>query len=101
MRSCVVSHQNSVANPSDLKTQNKSNDNSEENGIIAVPYFKDTYASAGDGAINYDEASTALAFTENFLQCFLRIGGDLSKIHIINAKGYGTEATIANGELLL
>ena len=79
MRSCVVSHQNSVVNPSDLKTQNKSNDNAEENGIIAVPYFEDTCASAGDGAINYNEASTALAFTENFLRGFLRIGGDLSK----------------------
>lgn len=79
MRSCVVSHQNSVVNPSDLKTQNKSNDNAEENGIMAVSYFGDTYFSAGDGAINYNEASTALAFTENFLQGFLRISGDLSK----------------------
>ena len=66
-------------NPSDLKAQKKSNDNTEENGIIAVPYFGDTYFSAGDGAINYNEASTALAFTENYLQSFLRIDGDLSK----------------------
>ncbi|WP_462105228.1 hypothetical protein [Campylobacter concisus] len=79
MRSCVVSHQNSVVNPSDLKTQNKSNDNAEENGIMAVSYFGDIYFSAGDGAINYNEASTALTFTENFLQGFLRISGDLSK----------------------
>ena len=66
-------------NPSDLKAQKKSNDNTEENGIIAVPYFEDTYVSTVDGAINYNEAPTALAFTENFLQGFLRIGGDLSK----------------------
>jgi len=79
VRSCVVSHQNSVVNPSDLKAQNKSNDNAEENSIIAVPYFEDTYASTVDGAINYNEAPTALAFTENFLQGFLRISGDLSK----------------------
>ena len=62
----------------DPKTQNKSNDNAEKR-LIAVPYFEDTYASAVDGAINYNEASTALAFTENFLQGFLRIGGHLSK----------------------
>ena len=83
-----------------LKNQNKSSYNAEENGIIAVPYFEDTYASAGDGAINYDEAPTALEFTENFLRGFLRISGDLSKVHIINAKGDSMEPTIANGELL-
>lgn len=83
-----------------LKPQNKSNDNTEENGIIAVPYFEDTYASAGDGAINYEEAPTTLDFNENFLRGFLRISGDLSKVHIINAKGDSMEPTIANGELL-
>ena len=46
---------------------------------MAVSYFGDTYFSAGDGAINYSEASTALAFAENYLQSFLRIGGYLSK----------------------
>ncbi|MGP1485875.1 MAG: hypothetical protein ACTTJC_07325 [Campylobacter sp.] len=51
---------------SNLKSQNKSNDNTEENSIIAVLYFEDTYASAGDGAINYDEVPTTLEFTENF-----------------------------------
>lgn len=83
-----------------LKPQNKSNDNTEENGIIAVPYFEDTYASAGDGAINYEEAPTTLEFTENFLRGFLRISGDLSRVHIINAKGDSMEPTIVNGELL-
>jgi len=83
-----------------LKPQNKSNNNTEENGIIAVPYFEDTYASAGDGAINYEEAPTTLDFNENFLRGFLRISGDLSKVHIINAKGDSMEPTIANGELL-
>ena len=83
-----------------LKPQNKSNNNTEENGIIAVPYFEDTYASAGDGAINYEEAPTTLEFTENFLRGFLRISGDLSKVHIINAKGDSMEPTIVNGELL-
>jgi hypothetical protein len=90
----------SFVSPSNLKPQNKSNDNTEENGIIAVPYFEDTYASAGDGAINYEEAPTTLEFTENFLRGFLRISGDLSKVHIINAKGDSMEPTIVNGELL-
>lgn len=90
----------SFVSPSNLKPQNKSNDNTEENGIIAVPYFEDTYASAGDGAINYEEAPTTLDFNENFLRGFLRISGDLSKVHIINAKGDSMEPTIANGELL-
>lgn len=83
-----------------LKNQNKTNDNAEENGIIAVPYFEDTYASAGDGAINYEEAPTTLNFNESFLRGFLRISGDLSKVHIINAKGDSMEPTIVNGELL-
>ena len=90
----------SFVSPSNLKPQNKSNDNTEENGIIAVPYFEDTYASAGDGAINYEEAPTTLDFNESFLRGFLRISGDLSKVHIINAKGDSMEPTIANGELL-
>lgn len=90
----------SFVSPSNLKPQNKSNNNTEENGIIAVPYFEDTYASAGDGAINYEEAPTTLEFTENFLRGFLRISGDLSKVHIINAKGDSMEPTIVNGELL-
>ena len=95
-----LSSDNLSPSPSNLKPQNKSNDNTEENGIIAVPYFEDTYASAGDGAINYEEAPTTLEFTENFLRGFLRISGDLSKVHIINAKGDSMEPTIVNGELL-
>lgn len=94
------SDNNLSPSPSNLKPQNKSSDDAEENGIIAVPYFEDTYASAGNGAINYEEAPTTLDFNENFLRGFLRISGDLSKVHIINAKGDSMEPTIANGELL-
>ena len=65
-----------------------------------MPYFEDTYASAGNGAINYEEAPTTLDFNENFLRGFLHISGDLSKVHIINAKGDSMEPNIANGELL-
>ena len=49
-------------NPSDLKAQKKSNDNTEENGIIAVPYFGDTYFSAGDGVINYRRSVDCVSF---------------------------------------
>jgi hypothetical protein len=42
-----------------------------------------------------------LDFNENFLRGFLHISGDLSKVHIINAKGGDSmEPTIVNGELL-
>jgi hypothetical protein cfetvA_11654 len=94
------SDNNLSPSPSNLKPQNKSSNDAEENGIIAVPYFEDTYASAGNGAINYEEAPTTLDFNENFLRGFLHISGDLSKVHIINAKGDSMEPTIANGELL-
>ena len=83
-----------------LKESDKSNDNEEENEIISIPYFEDTYASAGDGVINYDEAPTTLDFNEIFLRGFLGIRGDLSRIHIINARGDSMQPTIDNGELL-
>lgn len=83
-----------------LKESDKSRDNEEENEIISIPYFEDTYASAGDGVINYDEAPTTLDFNEIFLRGFLGIKGDLSCIHIINARGDSMQPTIDNGELL-
>lgn len=83
-----------------LKELDKSNDNEEENEIISIPYFEDTYASAGDGMMNYDEAPTTLDFNEFFLRGFLGIRGDLGRIHIINARGDSMQPTIDNGELL-
>ena len=83
-----------------LKESDKSRDNEEENEIISIPYFEDTYASAGDGVINYDEAPTTLDFNEIFLRGFLGIKGDLDCIHIINARGDSMQPTIDNGELL-
>ena len=85
---------------SNLKKSDKSYENEEENEIVAIPYFEDTYASAGDGVINYDEAPTTLDFNEIFLRGFLGIKGDLSCIHIINARGDSMQPTIDNGELL-
>jgi len=85
---------------SKLKKTDKSNGDEEENEIISIPYFEDTYASAGYGANNYDEAPTTLDFNESFLRDFLGIVGNLSKIHIINSQGDSMEPKISDGELL-
>ncbi|KAA3683922.1 helix-turn-helix domain-containing protein, partial [Campylobacter fetus] len=34
--------------------------------IINIPYFEDTYASAGSGIINYDETPIIMSFDINF-----------------------------------
>lgn len=88
--------------PSDnnLKKFDKSNNSESENNTVSVPYFEDTYASAGYGANNYDEAPIVLEFTESFLRDFLGISGTLSSVHIINARGDSMEPTLTDGELL-
>ncbi|OCS19924.1 XRE family transcriptional regulator [Campylobacter fetus] len=68
--------------------------------IINIPYFEDTYASAGSGIINYDETPIIMSFDINFLRVFLKITGSLNNLHIINAKGDSMEPTISGGELL-
>ena len=100
VRKSFVSHENLSPSASNLKKSDKSYENEEENEIIAIPYFEDTYASAGDGMMNYDEAPTTLDFNEFFLRGFLGIRGDLGRIHIINARGDSMQPTIDNGELL-
>ncbi|ANE31925.1 DNA-binding protein [Campylobacter hyointestinalis] len=67
---------------------------------INIPYFEDTYASAGSGIINYDETPIIMSFDINFLRVFLKITGSLNNLHIINAKGDSMEPTISGGELL-
>ncbi|WP_298791353.1 LexA family transcriptional regulator [uncultured Campylobacter sp.] len=100
VRKSFVSHENLSPSASNLKKSDKSYENEEENEIIAIPYFEDTYASAGDGVIDYDESPITLDFNEGFLRGFLGIKGDLSCIHIINARGDSMQPTIDNGELL-
>ena len=85
---------------SNLKKSDKSYENEEENEIVAIPYFEDTYASAGDGVVDYDESPITLDFNEGFLRGFLGIKGDLGCTHIINARGDSMQPTIDNGELL-
>ena len=85
---------NLSTNPSNLKKSH------EQPNIISIPYFEDTYASAGNGVINYDEAPVIMDFDEEFLRMFLRISGNISNMHIINSRGDSMEPTITSGELL-
>ena len=95
-----LSH-NTSPNPLNLKKSDKNNDDvDDDSDIVAIPYYEDTYASAGKGAVDYDEAPVTMEFGESFLRGFLRISGDLSDIHIINARGDSMEPTLTDGELL-
>lgn len=71
-----------------------------ESDVVLIPYFEDTYASAGIGSINYDEVPNNIKFFKSFLRSFLGITGDLSNLHVISACGDSMEPTITNGELL-
>ncbi len=78
---------------------NKDNYSSNENDLVELPYFADTYASAGGGAINYKETKKPIAFDKSFLEKMLGI--TVSKnLHIINAIGNSMDPTIKEGELL-
>ncbi len=94
VRKSFVSPENLSISPTNLKNSQK------DIKTISIPYFEDTYASAGGGMINYDEAPVIMDFDENFLRMFLRINGSIKGIHIINARGDSMEPTITNGELL-
>ncbi|WP_103624794.1 XRE family transcriptional regulator [Campylobacter concisus] len=94
VRKSFVSPENLSISPTNLKNSQK------DIKTISIPYFEDTYASAGGGMINYDEAPVIMDFDENFLRMFLRISGSIKGIHIINARGDSMEPTITNGELL-
>lgn len=69
------------------------------NELINIPYFSETYASAGGGAINYEDAPTAMAFNVDFLRAHLGIRS-FKNLHIINAVGNSMEPLIQSGELL-
>lgn len=72
----------------------KSNSN-----LVNIQYFKDTYAAAGTGAINYDKAPMVMAFNKDFLKAQLGINV-FNHLHIINAIGNSMFPTIKSGELL-
>jgi len=67
--------------------------------LVSISYFKDTYAAAGVGAVNYDEAPVVMAFEKEFLKEKLGITS-FKHLHIINAIGNSMSPTINAGELL-
>lgn len=67
--------------------------------LISISYFKDTYAAAGAGALNYDEAPIVMAFEKEFLKAQLGLT-TFKHLHIINAIGDSMYPTIQTGELL-
>lgn len=68
--------------------------------IVSIPYFEDTYAAAGHGAINYEEAPRPMSFDKTFLQKQFGIMS-CRNLHIINAIGNSMEPTLKEGELLM
>ncbi|WP_323594416.1 LexA family transcriptional regulator [Aliarcobacter butzleri] len=78
----------------DSKLQNETNSN-----LVNISYFKDTYAAAGAGAINFDKAPMVMAFDKDFLK--VQLGITVFKhLHIIHAIGNSMYPTIQTGEML-
>lgn len=81
-------------NDKSLKNETKSDSNS-----VNISYFKDTYAAAGAGAINYDKAPVVMSFDKDFLKAQLGITV-FKHLHIIHAIGNSMYPTIQTGEML-
>ncbi len=75
------------------------NSNEPPTNLVSITYLKDTYAAAGAGAINYDDAPIVMAFEKEFLIEKLGITS-FTHLHIINAIGDSMYPTIQTGELL-
>lgn len=78
------------------KINQPSNEIKEDDNMVIIPYFENTYASAGTGCINYDEAPTPMAFDKYFLRALLGIS-NLLNLHVINSTGTSMEPTIKEG----
>lgn len=78
----------------------KPNYNAKSNlELINISYFKDTYAAAGAGAINYETAPIVMSFDKEFLR--VQLGITVFKhLHIIHAIGNSMHPTIQTGEML-
>jgi phage repressor protein C with HTH and peptisase S24 domain len=70
-----------------------------QENIVQIPYYKDTYAAAGDGAINYDESPIAMSFDIDFLRLHFNISS-VKGLHIINSIGNSMMPTLKENELL-
>lgn len=76
----------------------KPNYNADSN-LVNISYFKDTYAAAGAGALNYDKAPVVMSFDREFLR--VQLGITVFKhLHIIHAIGNSMHPTIQTGEML-
>ena len=64
-----------------------------------IHYFKDIYASAGGGALNYDEQSEFLILDEEMVN---HLGGRhaIKNIHALNVLGDSMEPTLNDGDIL-
>lgn len=78
---------------------NMLNTHATNSNLIEVPYLEETYATAGDGAINYQDYPTIMAFDINFLKSQLGIAS-FKGLHIINSIGDSMYPTISPSELL-
>lgn len=94
----TLSGNNSISDSFTMKK--KSKQETSDNELIEIPYFEDTYAAAGHGAINYDEAPHPMSFDKSFLQKQFGIVS-FRNLHIINAIGNSMEPTFKEGELLM
>lgn len=75
------------------------NEIKQESNLVNISYFKDTYAAAGAGAINYEKAPMVMAFDKDFLK--VQLGITVFKhLHIIHAIGNSMYPTIQTGEML-
>ena len=84
-----------------LNDNDKISKNEKKSGsnLVNISYFKDTYAAAGAGAINYEKAPMVMAFDKDFLK--VQLGITVFKhLHIIHAIGNSMYPTIQTGEML-
>ncbi|BAK73719.1 XRE family transcriptional regulator [Arcobacter sp. L] len=84
-----------------LKDNNlvQKNETKLDSNLVTISYFKDTYAAAGAGAINYDKAPKVMTFDKEFLR--VQLGITVFKhLHIIHAIGNSMHPTIQTGEML-
>jgi len=66
---------------------------------IDIPYYPETYAAAGAGAYNYEEAPKIISFTKKFLEELLELT-NFTGLHIISAIGDSMSPTIESGDKL-
>ena len=71
----------------------------ESDNYIKIPYYPETFAAAGAGAYNYEEALKSITFTKTFLEDLLELT-IFKGLHIINAIGDSMSPTIESGDKL-